>query len=72
MLITPNMSRRDITLKAVDEIFVGPASTASKIAALIVIRRDNHGDEEIQGKCNTYLDFLYELKYINLEATDVI
>lgn len=63
MVINKNDSKRDIIKSAIKEIYRGPADTKLKISSLIVIRRDNHGDEEIQELCNTYLNKLYDLKY---------
>lgn len=63
MVINKNDSKRDIIKSAIREIYRGPADIELKISSLIVIRRDNHGDEEIQELCNTYLNKLYDLKY---------
>ena len=63
MVINKNDSKRDIIKSSIKEIYRGPADIKLKISSLIVIRRDNNGDEEIQELCNTYLNKLYDLKY---------
>lgn len=63
MLIKPKMTKEDIILQSIEEIYKGPSTLQLKIAALIVIRRYNHGNDKIQNKCNVYLTQLYEEKY---------
>lgn len=66
MLIKPKMTKEDIILQSIEEIYKGPSTLQSKIAALIIIRRDNHGNDKIQNKCNVYLTKLYDEKYKEL------
>lgn len=63
MILTKQMTKEDIILQSIEEIYKGPSTLQLKIAALIVIRRDNHGNCKIQNKCNVYLTQLYEEKY---------
>lgn len=66
MVLTKQMTKEDIILRSIEEIYKGPSTLQLKIASLIVIRRDNHGNDKIQNKCNTYLTKLYEEKYEEL------
>lgn len=66
MVLTKQMTKEDIILQSIEEIYKGPSTLQLKIASLIVIRRDNHGNDKIQNKCNTYLTKLYEEKYEEL------
>lgn len=63
MILTKQMTKEDIILQSIEEIYKGPSTLQLKIAALIIIRRDSHGNDKIQNKCNTYLTKLYEDKY---------
>ena len=63
MIIKPNMTKKEMILGMVDEIFKGPSSTLRKIQALIKIRRESPFDNDIQNKCNYYLDTLYIIRY---------
>lgn len=47
----------------IEKIISSKGSIADKIGMLIRARRDNHGNEAIQNKCNKALDWLYDLKY---------
>lgn len=47
----------------IEKIISSKGSIADKIGMLIRARRDNHGNESIQKKCNKALDWLYDLKY---------
>lgn len=67
MLIKPKMTKEDIILQSIEEIYKGPSTFQLKIAALIVIRRDNHSNDRIQNKCSTYLTKLYDEKYKKME-----
>jgi hypothetical protein len=66
MLIKPKMTKEEFILNCIDEIYKSPVILQKKIAALIVIRRDNHGNDKIQNKCNVYLTKLYNDKYKEL------
>ena len=63
MLIKPKMTKEEFILNCIDDIYKGPSTLQLKISTLIVIRRDNHGNDKIQNKCNTYLTKLYYEKY---------
>ena len=67
MILTKQMTKEDIILQSIEEIYKGPSTLQLKIAALIFIRRDNHGNDKIQNKCSTYLTQLYEEKYRKME-----
>lgn len=67
MVLTKQMTKEDIILQSIEEIYKGPSTLQLKIAALIVIRRDNHGNDKIQNKCSTYLTKLYDEKYRKME-----
>lgn len=47
------------------------SSIEQKIQGLIIVRRDHHGNEYIQNKCNTYLTKLYDEKYENIRRAVV-
>lgn len=66
MLIKPKMTKEEIILQSINEIYKSPVTLQKKIATLIVIRRDNHGNTKIQDECNTHLTKLYDEKYKEL------
>lgn len=52
-----------LTLQIIDKVYRGIGDIDQKIMYLIVTRRKNHGNDEIQNKCNEYLTELYDEKY---------
>ena len=57
----------------IEKIISSKGSIADKIGMLIRARRDNHGNEAIQNKCNKALDWLYDNKDIyNVDLDNVL
>ena len=51
----------------IKKVYEGRASITQKIATLIITRRENHGNYDIQNECSKYLELLYEEKYERLK-----
>lgn len=58
----------NVLLEMMEKVYKGKAPIEQKIAIFITTRREHHGNDIIQGKCNEYLDDLYNKKYEMLEA----
>lgn len=58
----------NVLLSMMEKVYKGKAPISQKIAIMILTRREYHGNERIQSKCNEYLDDLYNKKYEMLEA----
>lgn len=63
MILTKQTTKEEFVSNSIDEIYKSPENITKKIGALIIIRRENHGNEVIQDKCNKYLTELYATKY---------
>lgn len=51
----------------IKKVYEGRASITQKITTLIITRRENHGNQEIQEECNKYLELLYDKKFEELK-----
>ena len=58
----------NVLLSMMEKVYKGKAPIDQKITVMILTRREHHGNERIQSKCNEYLDDLYNKKYEMLEA----
>lgn len=71
-MVYSKVTKEEFTNLVIEEIVKGPTSVGQKIQALVKIRRENHGNFEIQDKCNKHLDELYNKKYEMLSRGEKI
>ena len=72
MILNKNVTKEEFTKAIIEEVNNGKASVGQKIQTLVKIRRESHGNDAIQNKCNKYLDELYNKKYEMLSKGESI
>lgn len=72
MKIYKSETKEELTIRMLEEVYNGPANIKDKIAMMIVTRRENHGNDKIQNKCNEYLTKLYDIKYEQISKGEYV
>ncbi|MEG1565838.1 MAG: hypothetical protein RR342_03775 [Bacilli bacterium] len=69
MKLNKDLSKEEMLLNIIDELYKGKATIENKIIFLIRTRRD--ASDKIQERCNTYLTKLYDEKYLKSSKENV-